>query len=142
MWQCIKLDIGKSGNQIEFAIVKDLMAGKVYHIHAKLFVVAAGAILTPQILFNSGIRPQALGHYLCIQPFAGSQVVLLQRIVDAIPNDPRWKVQVEEYQKKHPCDPIPIPPDDPVPQVFKNMPVSRTCKSLVRSKIEAPFSSH
>ena len=120
MWQCEKVVWKSDGNRtrIEYAIVNDLLEKKSYHIHAKVFVLAAGAILTPQILFNSEIQPAALGHYLCEQPMAFCQIVLKQTIVDAIEKDPRWKQRVEEHKRKFPIDPIPIPIDDPTPQVY------------------------
>ena len=117
MWQCIQLVRSYDGKTIELAIVKDLLNDQLYQIRAKVFVLAAGAILTPQILFNSGIKPCALGHYLCAQTMAFCQIVLKQEIVDRIPNDPRWAKEVAEYQKTHPHDPIPIPMSDPTPQV-------------------------
>ena len=119
MWQCEKIVRRSDGNRtcIEYAVVKDLMEKKWYHIHAKVFILAAGAVLTPQILFNSEIQPAALGHYLCEQPMAFCQIVLKQEIVDQIEKDPRWKKQVEEHKRKNPNDPIPIPMDDPTPQV-------------------------
>jgi len=45
------------------------------------------------------------------------QIVLLQKIIDAIPKDPRWEDVVKKYQLAHPEDPIPIPMKDPEPQV-------------------------
>lgn len=68
----------------------------------------AGAVLTPQILFNSEIQPEALGHYLCIQPKAFCQIVLKQSLIDSIPRK----------HNPNPIDPIPIPEDDPPPQVM------------------------
>lgn len=79
------------GESIWFAILKDLLEGKRYRVHVKVFVLAGGAILTPQILFNSEIEPQALGHYLCEQPIAFCQIVLKQEIVDSIERRPEWK---------------------------------------------------
>ena len=118
MWQCEKVVRSDDGKSIEYAIVKDLLEKKKYHVHAKVFVLAAGAILTPQIMFNSEIQPEALGHYLCEQPLAFCQIVLKQEIVDKIEKDPRWTEQVEEHKRLHPTDPIPIPMDDPTPQVL------------------------
>ena len=117
MWQCTKLVRSCDGKTVEYAVVKDLLNDQLYQIRAKVFVLAAGAILTPQILFKSGIQPRALGHYLCAQIMAFCQIVLKQEIVDSIPTDPRWKAEVEKYQKEHPNDPIPIPMSDPTPQV-------------------------
>ena len=117
-WQCVRLVRGDDGNTIQYAIVKDLFQKKTWHIHASMFVIAAGAVLTPQILFKSEIQPRALGHFLCMQPLAFCQVVLLQSIVDAIPKDKRWEKEVEKYQREHPQDPIPIPIKDPQPQVL------------------------
>ena len=68
------------GESIWFAILKDLLEKKRYRVHVKVFVPAGGAILTPQILFNSEIEPEALGHYLCEQPIAFCQIVLKQEI--------------------------------------------------------------
>lgn len=102
---------------IQYAKVKNLFTDETVYIHASVFIVAAGAVLTPQILHKSEIQPKALGRYLCEQPMAFCQIVLLQSIVDAIPKDPRWKKEVERYQIAHPEDPIPIPMKDPTPQV-------------------------
>ena len=117
MWQCERLETSVDGLGISSAVVKDLMEKKRYRVHAKVFVLAAGAVLTPQILFNSGIRPEALGHYLCEQPMAFCQIVLLQELVDSIEPNPEWKKKVDHYKAKNPEDPIPIPLDDPTPQV-------------------------
>ena len=105
------------GESICFAVVKDLLEKKRYLVHVKVFVLAGGAILTPQILFNSEIEPQALGHYLCEQPIAFCQIVLKQEIVDSIESRPEWKEKVHQHKSKNPRDPIPIPLEDPTPQV-------------------------
>ena len=105
------------GESIWFAIVKDLLEKKRYRVYAKVFVLAGGAILTPQILFNSEIEPEALGHYLCEQPMAFCQIVLKQEIVDSIKSHPEWKEKVDQHKAKNPEDPIPIPLEDPTPQV-------------------------
>ena len=83
------------GESICFAIVKDLLEKKRYLVYAKVFVLAGGAILTPQILFNSEIKPEALGHYLCEQPIAFCQIALKQEIVDSIERRPEWKRKVD-----------------------------------------------
>ena len=131
MWQCIKLVYSgcrEDGWKVDYAIVKDILQNETYHIHAKVFILAAGktydmhitpvddlvplflagAVLTPQILFNSEIKPEALGHYLCIQLKAFCQIVLKQSLIDSIPRK----------HNPNPLDPIPIPLDDPPPQVM------------------------
>lgn len=50
------------------AIVEHLPTGKRTKIAAKVVAIAADALRTPQLLWNSGIRPKALGHYLNDQP--------------------------------------------------------------------------
>ena len=71
-----------------------------YHVHAKVFVLAGGAILTPQILFNSEIEPEALGHYLCEQSIAFCQIVLKQEIVDSIERRPERKGKLSNTKLK------------------------------------------
>ena len=98
MWQCRKLNYigtGKGTQEVEYAVVRDLLEKKNYRIKAKTFVIAAGAVLTPQILYNSDIRLPALGRYLCEQPLAFCQVVLLQNLVDSIDKNPLWKPIME-----------------------------------------------
>ena len=94
------------------AKVQNLMENEVLVIKAKTYVLAAGAVLTPQILFNSGIRPPVLGQYLCEQPMTFCQIVLLQSIVDDIEK----RVKRMKLALNH-DNPIPIPIDDPPPQV-------------------------
>ena len=53
MWQCRGLHYSgtEEGTQrVEYAVVRDLLEKKDYRIKAKTFVIAAGAVLTPQIL--------------------------------------------------------------------------------------------
>ena len=121
MWQCVKLiytDSDHGTQKVAHAEVRDLLSKKSHYISANTFVIAAGAVLTGQILFNSGIKPTALGHYLCYQPMAYCQVILLQSVVDSIMEHPKWRKMVEEYRETHPDDPVPIPPTDPLPQVW------------------------
>ena len=119
MWQCQKVALSEDGKSIQYAFVKDLLEKQTYFIYAKVFVLAAGAVLTPQILYNSDIQPEALGHYLCEQPMAFCQIVLKQELVDRIPRDEEWKRQIQSlYKDDNPEDPIPIPLDDPDPQVY------------------------
>lgn len=45
-------------------------------VEADAYVIAGGAIGTPQLLFRSGIRPEALGRYLSYHPLAVCQIVV------------------------------------------------------------------
>ena len=116
----VKKLVTKKG-KFEYAVVEDLINWKTYHIYADIVIVAAGAIMTPQILWNSHIRPYALGRYLFEHPMTFTQIVLKKEIVDSI-------MDVEEIQRdevsrrrlagRSPNDPIPIPMNDPPPMVW------------------------
>lgn len=58
-----------SGGTITGAEVEHLPTAIEENIEAKIVVVAADALRTPQLLWHSGIRPKALGHYLNEHPF-------------------------------------------------------------------------
>jgi pyranose oxidase len=99
------------------ALLKDLQTRQELLVKAKNYVIACGSICTPQILFNSYIRPDALGKYLTEQTIAFCQIVLKKSIVDSIRTNPEFKDLVEAHKAKNPTDPLPIPFDDPEPQV-------------------------
>jgi pyranose oxidase len=56
--------------------VRDLRTGEVTSFPADLVVVAADAFRSPQLLWASGVRPAALGHYLTEHPVVISTVAL------------------------------------------------------------------
>lgn len=120
--RCTRLVRSTDHRRIDYAVVENLIEWRTLHIYADVFIVAAGAVLTPQILFNSDIRPDALGRYLSEQPMAFCQVVLRQDIVDSIDKDPRFADRVKAHRQRNPRDPIPIPMNDPEPQQW--IPVS------------------
>ena len=120
--RCTRLIRSADGSRIEFAEVENLMEWKTLYVHADTYILAVNAMLTPQVLFNSGIRPPALGRYLSEQPLAFCQIVLKQSIVDKIPTDPRFEERVRKHREKNPKDPVPFPIHDPEPQVW--IPVS------------------
>ncbi|CAE6528111.1 unnamed protein product [Rhizoctonia solani] len=122
--------------KIKFAYVKDIKNNKYLAIPAKYYIVACGAIGTPQVLWNSGFgehdeRPNmapelpALGRYLTEQSISFCQV----RLGYPPLINPGGEVREEFRQKcqkhcEHPSkDPIPIPFNDPEPQV--TMPYTR-----------------
>lgn len=63
--------------------VRDLTTGETYDVEAPVVVVAADALRTPQLLWASGIRPEALGRYLNDQP----QIVHAVRLRDVPPQE-------------------------------------------------------
>jgi choline dehydrogenase-like flavoprotein len=75
------------------ARVRTLATGEEYTIEATTTVVCADAMRTPQLLFASGIRPAALGHYLSEHAFISNRVVMdLDRFgiaLDELPPLPR-----------------------------------------------------
>jgi len=121
--RCKRLVVHKGG-RIDYAVVENLLEWRTLHVKANAYVLAAGAVLTPQPLYNSRIRPRALGLHLTEQPMAFCQVVLKRSIVEGIAKDPRFARRVRAFRRKFPYDPVPIPSNEPEPQVM--IPVSGT----------------
>ncbi|MFJ6525574.1 pyranose oxidase [Streptomyces longwoodensis] len=85
--QCIRLELSGSGRhqKVEYAVVRNLRDLRdEIRLRAKTYVVACGAVPTPQLLFNSGVTLPALGRYLTEQPMSFCQVVLQQEHMDRI----------------------------------------------------------
>ena len=87
---CTRLVRSGDGNRIEYAEVHSLHDWKTIRVEADQFFVAGNAILTPQLLWASGIRPEPLGRYLTEQPVAFCQIVLRHDLVEGVPADPRF----------------------------------------------------
>jgi hypothetical protein len=62
-------DSYRDRNHISGAIIEHLPSKSLEAIQAKIVITACDALRTPQLLWNSGIRPKALGHYLNEHPF-------------------------------------------------------------------------
>lgn len=120
--RCTRLVPSSDGSRIEYAEVQNLMEWKTIHIKANTYVVACNAYLTPQVLYNSGIRPDPLGRYLTEQPMSFCQIVLKQDIVDRILEHPQFSERVKAHREQNPHDPVPIPEGEPEPQTW--IPVS------------------
>ncbi|KAF4913613.1 Pyranose 2-oxidase [Colletotrichum viniferum] len=112
--------------KVRLVQVENLIDNEEYMIKANKFVVCAGAVLTPGILFNSrdlGKNLKALGHYMTEQPMAFCQIVLDRKFIDAIKDntyklDAEEKRAIEAHQEKFPKDPLPFPYNNPDPQCY------------------------
>ncbi len=56
--------------------VRDVESGEETDLFADAVVVCADAVRTPQLLFASGIRPEALGRYLNEHAFLTGRVLM------------------------------------------------------------------
>jgi len=106
--------------KVTHAIVEDLMRWRRFNIRANTFIITGGAVLTPQLLWASGIRPDALGRYLHEHPMAFTQIVLRKEIVNSI-KEALSPAQAQELLAAK--DPVPIPVHDPPPMAW--IPVSQ-----------------
>ncbi len=110
-----------TNGSVQHAVVEDLLGWQSLHIKAEQYVVAAGAVLTPQILFKSGIGPPAfvpaLGRYLTEHPMTFTQIVMSETLVRRIK-----EMAKERSTQLEPGDPVPIPMHDPPPMAW--IPVS------------------
>ncbi|MFC0681563.1 GMC oxidoreductase [Lysobacter korlensis] len=57
-------------------LLENAVTGEQQEVEADVVVVAADALRSPQLLWASGIRPEALGHYLTEHPVIFSTVAL------------------------------------------------------------------
>ncbi|KAG8699223.1 hypothetical protein FRC08_005431 [Ceratobasidium sp. 394] len=101
--------------EIVGALLKSQIDGKTVCVKAQHYVIACGAVGTPQILYNSKIRPWALGRFLAEQSLAFCQVVLKRSIVRRMAEE--YPDECKRHASKHPGDKLPIPWGDPEPQL-------------------------
>lgn len=66
--QCMKLVRSSDTRNIQYAVVRDLLKDECYKIEAERYVVCAGAVLTPGLLFNSGFKQDELPALVRLQP--------------------------------------------------------------------------
>jgi choline dehydrogenase-like flavoprotein len=125
--RCVRLL--RDGNRVVGAVLRDENTGREEQVLADAVVVAADAIRTPQLLWASGIRPEALGRYLTEHPLLFGVVavrdgVLPPRDAADAPADPiRAIVNVAYDEDTHPyhaqlmyapVSPVPLPADSPL----------------------------
>ena len=89
-------------------MLRDLSTGTESEERADAVVVAADALRTPQLLWASGIRPDALGRYLTEHPLIFGVVAVREGLLPpvgrgAAPVDPvRVVVGVRFDEERHP----------------------------------------
>lgn len=64
------------GNRATGVLIEDAVTGEQSELLADRVIVAADAIRTPQLLWASGVRPKALGHYLTEHPVSFSVIAI------------------------------------------------------------------
>ena len=111
----------EGSDKVAYVDVENLRSGQKYRVYARAFVVACNATLTPQLLFKSGIRPLALGKFICEQPLAFCQIVLKNELV------PKGELP----KGGNGIDPIGIPMNDPPPQVIKTYINYKTIRAII-----------
>ncbi|MFF0146668.1 pyranose oxidase [Amycolatopsis sulphurea] len=121
--QCTRLVPAQDGSRVDHAEIVDHTTSQTLRVEANTYVVACGAVLTPQLLYASGIRPAALGRYLTEQPVAFCQIVFGDDLLERAATDPRFAGRIAAQRAGHPADPVLIPADDLDPNVW--IPVSR-----------------
>lgn len=72
-----------SGHSARGLVVEDLTTGERSEVQAKAVIVVGGSWHTPQLLWASGVRPAALGHYLSEHPLTFAVVALNAEIAAA-----------------------------------------------------------
>ncbi|MBO9204627.1 MULTISPECIES: GMC oxidoreductase [Niastella] len=104
---------------VVYAEVDDLQNGERINIYASRFIVACGTIMSAQLLWASGIRPEALGRYLYDHPIAFCQVILSKELIEKMSSELRSSENKLSFAAN---DPLPIPINDPAPNIW--IPVS------------------
>ncbi len=115
----------RDGDRAIGAVLRDLRTGAEEEVRADVVVLAADALRTPQLLWASGIRPEALGRYLTEHPllFGVAAVrgdVLPSREDPAGPVDPIRAIIAIPFDEEHghpysaqlmfsPVSPVPLP---------------------------------
>ena len=88
---CRKLN--HENGKIIGAEIEHIPSGKSEVIEANIVIVAADPLRTPQLLWASGIRPKALGHYLNEHPFVFTFVELDKDLVKNHSKNPKSEIR-------------------------------------------------
>jgi choline dehydrogenase-like flavoprotein len=119
----------REGDRVVGAVLRDLRTGAEEEVRADVVVVAANAFGTPQLLWTSGIRPEALGRYLTEHPLVFGIVAVRDGVLpppdqdDRLLTDPiRGVVSIVFRDEDHPFHaqlmyspvcPVPLPEGSP-----------------------------
>ncbi|SFO60813.1 Choline dehydrogenase [Geodermatophilus obscurus] len=115
----------RDGDRAVGAVLRDLRTGAEEEVRADVVVLAADALRTPQLLWASGIRPEALGRYLTEHPLLFGVVAVRGDVVPppedlAGPVDPIRAIIAIPFDEEHghpysaqmmfsPVSPVPLP---------------------------------
>src|SRR5262245_15607948 len=95
-------------DRVNGAVLEDLRSGATETVEAAVVVVACDTLRTPQLLWASGIRPEALGRHLTEHPLTFAVVVLDPDRVPPLDDsrarrlDPVMSVITVPYSDPHP----------------------------------------
>lgn len=117
------------GTRVVGAVLRDVATGEETSVLADAVVVAADALRTPQLLWASGIRPDALGRHLTEHPLIFGVVAVREGLLPPLdpgqgPIDPVRAVVGIRFDEEHdhpfhaqllfsPVCPVPLPPGSP-----------------------------
>ncbi|KAF8608600.1 pyranose oxidase [Ceratobasidium sp. AG-I] len=110
-----RLSLAELTHNIDGALCRNLVTKEEYWVRAKKYVIACGAVCTPQVLHYSRIISPALGKSLTEQSIAFCQIVLSRELIDNIPE--KFAPQIKKHKDHNKKDILPIPFNDPEPQV-------------------------
>ncbi len=81
----------RDGGRVVGAVLRDQRTGAEEEVRADAVVVAANAFGTPQLLWTSGIRPEALGRYLTEHPLVFGIVAVREGVLPPPDRDSRLR---------------------------------------------------
>ena len=97
--------IEHAGGHVTGVAVQDLRTGQSYTEQVDAVVVAADTFRSPQLLWASGIRPTALGHYLTEHPVVISTVALDGKGMSRYATEEELKAELVR-RSANPVDPV------------------------------------
>ena len=97
--------IEHEGGVVTGVTIEDLRTHEVSIVAADVVVVAADAFRSPQLLWASGIRPTALGHYLTEHPVVISTVALDAERMSRFVTDDELDAELA-HRAKNAADPV------------------------------------